>query len=469
MTTSQRTILKRIAKTAGALAVLGLAAPAFAQFSNPGFESGAASWTWKQYQGSTISTECTTAPLNSWQPASHHFQPHEGGKAVRMTSFHNPGLTLTEVCSETSQVISVPQGPSSLEFDYKLGDAAPWGSSGTIYHAVRLSVVIEPLSGSAPTTIFSDSGISTMPAPVWESATVSMGDFAGQAVRVRFVTQSRESRTSVFGKLGGQPQSAAYLDNVALDSGTSACTMPPSITPSEGWFLDSAKPNTAVQVSPRGDSLILGWLTFDASGSPLWYFGQPNLDECGTYSGAIYQYSLDRNTNAISSTEVATVNLSFDSYGGASFYYNFAGQSRTTSLSFFQFANGWGTLGLTSFYADLTRPNSGTYVVSQGDVHLIANYVYGTSGFPQWTFGQGSTNGSEVSNVPMYIYFGTGRCPLCTGPIGPISTTSLGDIDLVPQPGGMQIIGHPGGYGYGQALSGGGISWPFSYTPHGQL
>jgi hypothetical protein len=229
----------------------------------------------------------------------------------------------------------------------------------------------------------------------------------------------------------------------------------------EGWYLDPARPNTAVQISPRGNSLIFGWLSFDSGGTPVWYFGQPQIDSCGTYSGPITQYHRHPGTGVVTETVVANVRLVFNAFGGASFFYDFAGQSRTVELSYFQFGYGYGSLNLTGFYSDLARPNSGSYVISQGDTHLLANYIYDYSGNATWTFGSQVTINGEFRNAPMYGYSGTGRCPLCSGPVGPLNTTPMGTVTLFPQAGGMMF--------FEGSIGGNGVVWSYVWSQHIQL
>jgi len=346
---------------------------------------------------------------------------------LTVTGVQSPTPTVSLTASPTE--VSVPQGQSGLS-------QISWSSANLSNLDILVSV-----NGATPTTFAGNRLSGTEPA-----------DWIVAGSQYDFIAMGRETPTSAL---------AEYARVTVY--GVSACGSI-GMAPTEGWYLDSARPNTALQVSPRGGSLILGWLTFDQGGTPTWYFGQPELDTCGNYAGPIYRFQRDPSTGAVSSSEVANVSLSFGAKGSGNFQYDFAGQSMTASIGYFQFGFNYGSLSITGFYADSTRANSGTYAISQDDLHLVANYVFDAGGNPTWTFGQGQSTGQTVSDVTMLSYYGTGRCPLCTGPAGPLGAIDLGDISMLPQgSGGMLINGVNG------ALSGNGVNWPFSYTPHGQL
>lgn len=453
---------------------------ASAQISNGSFDQGAIGWTWKSARSSSLvgpGRSCVDAALNPWQPPHHLFADHAGQiRAAKLVSAHNTGFQLEGFCTDASQIFTLPTTPKDLVFKYKLGNVVP--SYATIQHPrdVFLSVVVEPTDGSPSVSTFIRQGVSARDAgngycvgecPEWRDARVSLAQFAGKTVKVRIVSESAEARVL---EQGGYPQSPAYIDDVGLADAAVACSRPSSQTPNEGWYLDWNKPNTALQVSPRGESLILGWLTFEQGGTPVWYFALPTLDGCGEYSGALSRYQMTG--GVVHSTEIGSVTLNFAANGGGSFHYTVQGQSRSTSIGYYQFGYNYGALDLTGFYADANRANSGTYVVSQNDTHLVANYVFDAGGNPVWTFGQGQTSNSALYSVPMYVYYGSGRCPLCTGPVGNLGVSDLGAISLFPLGyGALQISGDPvaTGSGYSTALWGAGIDWPFNSDVHGKL
>jgi hypothetical protein len=353
--------------------------------ANPGFESGATSWTQSSSAGAAIITnDAANARAGSWYAWL--------GGANSVTD------TLT-------QDIVVPSTQPRLQFWYRVTTNETVPGDWDI-----MSVTIaSPSSGAVLATVTSFSNQHATSG--WtQSPTFDLSAFAGQTVRLRFAVSTDSSETTSF-----------RIDDVSVTGTTSGA----STNYTALWWNAPAHSESGwgMNFVQQGDTAFATLFTYDSSGTPMWLFmsGGTRQGTADTFSGPLYRATGPAFfTNPFPSiglgnlTQVGTMTVAFSGANSGTLTYGVNGVNVSKSITKQVYgaaaANCVSTTGgraSATNYQDLwwnSPANSesgwGLNITHQGDTLFGTLFTYGSNNRDLWLVMSGGVRQPDGS------YFG---------------------------------------------------------------
>ena len=221
--------------------------------ANPGFESGASSWTQSSSAGAAIITnDAGNARAGSWY------------------AWLGGGNNVTETLTQN---IVVPSTQPRLQFWYRITTNETVPGDWDI-----MSVTItNPSTGAVLATVTSFSNQHATGS--WtQSSTFDLSAFAGQTVRLRFAVTTDSSESTSF-----------RIDDVSVTGTTSGS----STNYTALWWRAPADSESGwgLNFVQQGNIAFATLFTYDASGVPMWLFMSrgERQGSADTFSGALYR------------------------------------------------------------------------------------------------------------------------------------------------------------------------------------
>lgn len=209
----------------------------------------------------------------------------------------------------------------------------------------------------------------------------------------------------------------------------------PTAAPASGsWHNPDRSGNVLFVSRNSSNQYLMVWLTYDESGSPVWYLSDPMAPSNGILESTLYKPVFDHGSSSISLEDIGTLRLSLaaDSVGVLSWMIDgeSAGQP-SYGAERVEFLHGGAQE--TGYWAS-SHPglSVGVSVSGQGGQATTVIYplFYDSSGEPVWV--QGISPGDpELENTTDLTLFDTeGLCPSCVGEPMELLSHGAGSIGL---------------------------------------
>jgi hypothetical protein len=393
--------------------VLWIAGPAFAQsnlVSNPGFESGASSWT-------QVSTFSGAPIINSDATAAH-----SGSGFAWLGGYVSGTDTL-------SQDIAIPAGAgqAQLSFWYRL--TTDESMSGAAYDTMQVSVVDASSGNSTVLAAFSNLDATSG----WvQSRGYDVSAYRGRTVRLAFsATNDFSNATSL------------RLDDISLTTSGSSGSSPPSTNYSDIWY-NSDESGWGLTIADHETQLFAVWYTYRADGRPTWFFvsGGTFTENRRFFTGTLYQATgpgydaATFNPELVGATPVGSVSIDFAppgvAPGRALFTFTVGGITRTRQIERQPFGNAmpnWGT-DYTDIWWYPAESGWGLTLAQHGNNVFGVLFTYDTDGQPLFVVLSGVTfDGPNSFSGPLYTttgpYFGNATFDSTQVQVRPVGSASI--------------------------------------------
>jgi lysyl endopeptidase len=335
--------------------------------ANPGFESGASSWTQSSSAGAAIITnDASLAHAGSWY------------------AWLGGGNSVTE---SITQDITVPATQPRLQFWYRISTNET--STSSAYDTLTVSVT-SPSSGATLATLVTLSNLNATSG--WlQTQAYDLSAFAGQVVRLRFAVTTDFSDSTSF-----------RIDDVSVTgAATSAGTNYTAL-----WWNAPANSESGwgINFVQQGDIAFATLFTYDSSGAPMWLFmsGGTRQGTADTFSGTLYRatgpaFYANPFTpiGAGNLTQVGTMTVAFSGSNAGTLTYSVNGVNVTKSITKQVYgaaaANCQPTTGSRASatnYQDLwwnaAESGWGLNITHQGNILFATLFTYGANNQNLW-------------------------------------------------------------------------------------
>jgi subtilisin family serine protease len=217
------------------------------------------------------------------------------------------------------------------------------------------------------------------------TATFFMPGYVSQNVRLRVTDSAGQSTEVVRTVAPGQP----------------------AVAPIAGVFYNPARSGNGIDLYETSvGGWLLYWYTYEADGSPIWYFSGN-----GPMSGARWTQPLYKATwNGSTATTVPVGTVSLDVSSPGALWFSWVLNGVPGGERFVYLAGGQGRSGV--WYVPM-QSGWGINVQESGS-SLDATVTFYHQGSPRWMNGPAPAPGSNVT-IPLTYYEGPGLCPSCGG------------------------------------------------------
>ena len=109
------------------------------------------------------------------------------------------------------------------------------------------------------------------------------------------------------------------------------------------WAAAGSESGWGLSVAQQGDTLFVGWFTYDSSGKPWWLSMTANKTAPNGYSGLLIETSgppfntVPFNPDEVTRTPIGAATLTFSDDGTGTFSYAMAGAAQTRAIARFVF------------------------------------------------------------------------------------------------------------------------------------
>ena len=140
--------------------------------------------------------------------------------------------------------------------------------------------------------------------------------------------------------IGAAPGQVAMC---AATAGPTTIGPPQAARNYEGLWWASPESGWGLSIAQQGDTLFVGWFTYDSSGKPWWLSMTANKTAPDSYSGLLIETSgppfntVPFNPNEVTRTPIGAATLTFHDDGTGSFSYAVAGAAQTRAIARFVF------------------------------------------------------------------------------------------------------------------------------------
>lgn len=377
---------------------------------NPGFESGASSWTETPAAGSILTNDASLARSGSWYAWL-------GG-----ANDYEDSLTAT---------LAIPAGAARLRFWYRI---ATEETSSSIGFDVLTVAIVDAGSGATLRELGTLSNLDRTSGWV-ESPVYDVSAFGNRTVRLQLRSSTDASLVTTF-----------RIDDVAIN-GTSISAAAAANQTALWW--NPSESGWGINVSHQGDIAFATIFTYAANGTPMWLVMSNGARQQGaaTYMGPLYRTTGPAfNANPFTPigpgniTEVGTLTLDFN--GSTPVLGYEVGDpyvSKTITKQVFGPLQSCGSVtgsrASATNYQDLWwNPNEsgwGINLTHQGDVIFATLFTYAANGQGLWlvmSAGRRQADGSYLGEL--YRTTGPAFNAVPFTPIGPANITQVGTMRL---------------------------------------
>lgn len=194
--------------------------------------------------------------------------------------------------------------------------------------------------------------------------------------------------------------------------------------PVNGYWYNPARGGLGLSLQRVGsDALSLTWLTYAASGHPIWYISNLTAP-AGEWTGQLLEMSW--NGSSATSRVVGSAKL-IQSAGQWRYQWSLGTASGNDPIEPLQFGTGVMLMNLSGAWYNAQQPGWGITFNTQGKTQVAHLTLY-AGGRPTWVQGAVDSTSTSVS-FPLLYVIGTNQCPGCTGSPA-TSTQSVGSLTI---------------------------------------
>ncbi len=185
------------------------------------------------------------------------------------------------------------------------------------------------------------------------------------------------------------------------------------IRPNAGSWYNPAKNGRGLDIGIFNNRLQVIWFTFEADGSPIWYYS------AGDLNGHDYQALLYRtkqlSDSEIDFTEVGSFEIKFHNEREATFNWQLGAVSDSEAIQWLQYSYEPETSNYTGMWSRADGPGWGVAVNTIGPLTVLLPFLYDAQGDPRWVITNSVAGQSDVLTFDVGTFFSDTLCPGCTG------------------------------------------------------
>lgn len=212
-------------------------------------------------------------------------------------------------------------------------------------------------------------------------------------------------------RLGNDRDGDGILDGEELVQGSNpADSQSQSFTPNQGLWWNPGRSGHGMDLQRSGDRLFALWYTYNADGSPTWYFASGVLDVANmAWSADLQKFTWDPATGSTTSEVVGSITLTFESASTAEFAWTLGPDSGTEPWQRFAFDSNDTVLNYVGSWYNASEPGYGFTIDTMGTAQVVLAYFYDADNEPRWVLG----NGTNATSTEFTMKSFTGFCPSC--------------------------------------------------------
>ena len=210
---------------------------------------------------------------------------------------------------------------------------------------------------------------------------------------------------------------AALCDSGALEAG---------LAPFRGFWIPD-RPGHGIDLQTAGDSLFIGWYTYEADGLPTTYFAIAPL-RSPVWEAELMSSRRDPQSGAITRFRVGQVRIEFQSDHAARLHWRFddVGIEGEEGIRAYLFDPQPPRIEITGSWYPPSESGWGASIARQGERTGAVLYYYDAAGRLRWALG----TGDAADRVGIELLHHTGFCPDCSAAQNPIRTEPIGSLQL---------------------------------------
>lgn len=221
-------------------------------------------------------------------------------------------------------------------------------------------------------------------------------------------------------RLGNDRDGDGVLDGQELAQGSNPTdSQSQSFSPNQGLWWNPARSGHGMDLQRSGERLFALWYTYNADGSPTWYFASEVFDAAArTWAADLQKFTWDPAAGSTTSEVVGSVSLEFESASQAQFNWTLGPDSGSEPWERFVFSADDTVLNYLGSWYNVAEPGYGFTIDTMGNAQVILAYFYDANNEPRWVLGNGVNETSTEFTMKSF----TGFCPSC-------ETTATANVD----------------------------------------
>ncbi|MEM9533048.1 MAG: S8 family serine peptidase [Pseudomonadota bacterium] len=182
--------------------------------------------------------------------------------------------------------------------------------------------------------------------------------------------------------------------------------------PVPGLWFNPGRDGAGFNLNQVDDQLIVEWYTYMEDGTPTWYLAQGSYEAgSGRFEAPLSYFSWDGAT--ATATEVGKLALVWSDASNMVFDFEVNGvagsEPYTAIIADLSCASNGPAVARTGLWFVPALPGFGYSILSAGGSQVHINYLYGPTGLPRWTLGQGPDDAQDIELAQF-----SGFCPACS-------------------------------------------------------
>jgi len=175
------------------------------------------------------------------------------------------------------------------------------------------------------------------------------------------------------------------------------------VRPATGLWYNPDRSGHGMDIQFSGSSLFILWYTYSDDSTPTWYIASASYQQ--DWQGDLLEVRWDSQTRTASTELVGRLSAQFNSAKSASMSWTLNGRSSAEEFVHFQVSSDKTIKQLTGTYYNPSDSGWGTSVLTQGNVQVVINYYYDSSGKARWAIGNGENNSNSQFEMTSFVGF----------------------------------------------------------------